>query len=171
MAEETKPRGVQRGQATIATTVQERQDRLALKFRADHRKYSSLGRLNYYCALAIRWLASAAGLLAGALGLTNKASAATVGAIAGAAGLLLAFGRDLKFQQKANWHYRRAEGALRFGNRLEFELALPPSVDDIANLSREYNQFSEDMTELWERGLALDLEPAPRTSPQTPGPV
>jgi hypothetical protein len=136
MAEEMTPHGVQMGEAAVATTVQERQNRLALKFHADHRKYLKLGRINYHCALAVRWLASAAGLLAGALGLTNKASAATVGAIAGAAGLLLAFGRDLKFQQKANWHYRRAEGALRFGNRLEFELALPPSVDDIANLSK-----------------------------------
>jgi hypothetical protein len=97
-----------------STEAQQRKASLDTKFRNDYDKYLHLGRWNYYSAITIRWLSAASGLVAGFLGLTGFASSALVGGIAATAGILLAFGRDLKFQQKANWHYRRAEGTGAF---------------------------------------------------------
>ena len=149
------------------TEVQRRQRSLALDLKNDYNKYIRLGRWNYYSALTIRWLSAAAGLVAGFFGLTNFASSATVGGIAATAGILLAFGRDLKFQQKANWHYRRAEGIARFQNRLEYQVPEFPHVDNIAKVAADYDRFSETMTKEWEENVAFDDTPrsAPRQSP------
>jgi hypothetical protein len=148
--------------------VQRRQRSLALVLKDDYNKYIRLGRWNYYCALTIRWLSAAAGLVAGFFGLTNFASSATVGGIAAAAGILLAFGRDLKFQQKANWHYQRAEGTARFQNRLEYQVPESPHVDNIAEVAADYNRFSQAMTNEWKENIAFD--DTPRSAPtQSPG--
>jgi hypothetical protein len=125
--------------------AQRRKALLGSKLRDDHDKYLRLGRWNYHSALAIRWLSAAAGLVAGILGLTSVASSAVVGGIAAVAGVLLAFGRDLKFQQKANWHYRRAEGTSTFQNRLQYRLPASPTVEDISAVSADYDRFSENI--------------------------
>jgi hypothetical protein len=153
--------------ANAVTTIQKRGDELALSFRADHKKYLWLGRANYHSALAIRWLASAAGLLAGILGLAKVLEGPTVGAIAGTGGLLLAFGRDLQLQQKANWHYTRAEAALRFLNRLKFQLPLNPTAEDISTLAKDYDDFNENMTRQWDQRIAHDIEPFSHARPRT----
>jgi hypothetical protein len=144
------------------TEVQRRQRSFALALKNDYNRYIRFGRWNY-SALTIRWLSAAAGLVAGFFGLTNFASSATVGGIAAAAGILLAFGRDLKFQQKANWHYRRAEGIARFQNRLEYQVPEFPHVDNIAKVAADYDRFSETMTKEWEENVAFD--DTPRSAP------
>jgi hypothetical protein len=151
---------------TGITEVQRRQQGLSLSLKDDYTKYIRLGRWNYYSALTIRWLSAAAGLVAGFFGLTNFASSAVVGGIAAAAGILLAFGRDLKFQQKANWHYRRAEGTARFQNRLEFQLPEFPHVDNVKEVAADYARFSQDMTKEWEDHVAFD--DTPRSAPMRP---
>jgi hypothetical protein len=120
--------------------------------------------LNYYAALGIRWLAAAAGLIAGVLGLTNQISSSVIGGIAAFSGLLLAFGRDLKFQQKANWHYRKSEGAGRFHDQLAFGLPERPSVENVAAVAADYARFEEEMTARWENNVAADDAPSPPPS-------
>jgi hypothetical protein len=147
------------------TETQQRKASLGAKFRNDYDKYSRHARWNYHSALTIRWFSAAAGLVAGFLGLTNVVSSAVVGGIAAAAGILLAFGRDLKFQEKANWHYRRAEGTAAFQSRLEYQLPESPTVDNIAAVAAAYDRFSGDMTKEWEDRLAADDTPRPGIGP------
>lgn len=64
---------------------------------------------------------------------------------------------SMKFQGKANWHYRKKEALEGLRCRLQFELPESPSADDVASISESFRGITEKMTKEWEKELALDF--------------
>jgi hypothetical protein len=82
---------------------------------------------------------------------------------AASAGLAFA-ARSAKFKDWVQWHYRRSDGLIALRNRLDFELPVNPSADNIAAVSRDLSKLVDEMTAQAGiiRGQAL---PAPKAPP------
>jgi hypothetical protein len=129
---------------------------------AERKSYLSSARLNYGGAQLIRFVSSTAGVAAALLGLIPSQAVEKweVGVVAAISPALIAAGRQLGFQQKANWHYRKVDRIKTLQRRLTFELPASPSADNLAAVSRAWSALDTDMSKEWE-----DMQDAPTTRP------
>jgi hypothetical protein len=112
---------------------------------------------NYFTTFALALLATGASIAASILAFL-QASAALVGVLAlipAMAGILM---NRLKFQQRANWYYRKKEALLELYNQLHFELPDPPTSAAIAAISKKWTRLNGEMSGAWETSLALSPE-------------
>ena len=112
---------------------------------------------NYFFTFGLALLATGASIAASILAFLQF-SAAIVGVLAlipAMAGILLS---RLKFQQRANWYYRKKGALLALYNELHFELPDPPTSAAIASISKKWRQLNQEMEAAWETSLALSPE-------------
>ncbi|MFI4994883.1 MAG: hypothetical protein ACHQAQ_03760 [Hyphomicrobiales bacterium] len=140
--------------------LDERRKALLAQIKADKEKYLRLARWNYYPAQSLLWASLDAGGLAALLGVVPPLAATVekwqLGLISALAVALTTFSRQAGFQQKANWHYRKVDGLKALQNRLEYELPVSPTADNIAAVSSAYSKMDSEMTKQWE-----DMKPEP----------
>jgi hypothetical protein len=71
-------------------------------------------------------------------------------------GLLAVFSTTMKFQAKANQHYRRKDALQILQHRLLFELPVSPTEAQIAAISHQWDELTNRMNDEWERSLQFD---------------
>src|SRR5437764_13981857 len=98
--------------------------RSELESAIDH--YRDLAKRTYRLNAGVMILTVGASLVGGIGGLSDIIPAKAAGALALLPGLLAVFATTMKFQAKANQHYRRKDALQILRNRLLFELPEPP---------------------------------------------
>ncbi|KTE45022.1 hypothetical protein ATE62_02850 [Sphingopyxis sp. HIX] len=91
-----------------------------------------------------------------------------VGAIALVPALCTIVLNQLKFQERANWFYRKRDQLYAIANELHFELPDPPQSPHIAELSRRWSALNIAMSENWEKQLSLGVIPPKDPGKSTP---
>jgi hypothetical protein len=144
------------------TVLTERATTMADELENERKKYWKNARLNYAAVQVISLASSAAGIAAALLGLIPilPIQKWEVGLVAAISPALVAASRQLGFQQKANWHYRKVDRITTLQRRLAYELPVSPSPDNLAAISRAWSTLDTDMSKEWE-----DMQHEPTTTP------
>jgi hypothetical protein len=155
-----------------AETLASRATAMANRLETEHKWYLRSARINYAAVQVMSFGSSAAGVAAALLGLIPSQTIEKwqVGLVAAISTALIAASRQLGFQQKANWHYRKVDRLKTLQRRLTYELPVSPSADNLAAISRAWSAVDTDMSKEWE-----DMQNAPTTrpvrdTPSTPDP-
>lgn len=62
----------------------------------------------------------------------------------------------MKFQDRANWHYRKMEALKALRRRLLFEPPESPTADNIAAIANTLTTLNERMQEEYQKDFTLD---------------
>jgi hypothetical protein len=131
--------------------LEDRKSRLLEEIEADRKWYLKNARWNYFTAQGMSWGSLAASGAAALLGLIpSSVDKWVVGGLAALSTALIAASRQLGFQQKANWHYRKVDRLRTLRNRLSYELPISPSADNIAAISSPRSAMDTEMSKEWE---------------------
>jgi hypothetical protein len=146
-------------------TLSERSSELNSQLEAESQHYTRIARTNYYLAQTLAWASSGFGLAAAVLGLIpwDRIAKWEVGLLAAISAALVTVSRQLGLQQKANWHYRKVDSLNSLRRRLQFELPVSPSADNIAAISRAWSALDSDMSKEWE-----NMQHEPTVKPEKP---
>lgn len=124
--------------------------------------YQRLARLNYLTALALRFAIVISSIVAGIGGLAlDQPKLFAIVAFLPAA--LATFTTSLKFQDRANWHYRKKDALNGLRNSLKFELPNPPTQESVAAIARALTRLNKTMSDEWESLFGLDTQVVTRT--------
>jgi hypothetical protein len=133
--------------------LDKRQSTLLAEIVADEKRYLRLARSNYFSAQGLLWASLIAGSLAALLGIVPSLSVGIekwqLGLISALSVAFTAFSRQVGFQQKANWHYRKVDGLRALRRRLQFELPASPTADNIAAVSNSLSAMDIQMSKEW----------------------
>jgi hypothetical protein len=140
--------------------LDKRQSTLLAEIVADEKRYLHLARSNYFSAQGLLWASLIAGSLAALLGLVPTLSVGVekwqLGLVSALSVAFTTFSRQVGFQQKANWHYRKVDGLRALRRRLQYELPALPTADNIAAVSNSLSAMDIQMSKEWE-----DMKPEP----------
>jgi hypothetical protein len=137
----------------MSDTMEQRKTSLLKELTSYERRDLNLARCNYWSAQIALWLSLAAAGLAALLGLIPALSAHfekwQLGVASALSVAFTTLSRQVGFQRKANWHYRKVGhlGALR--RRLQFEQPLSPSPENIAAVSKALSELDSAMAKEW----------------------
>jgi hypothetical protein len=131
-----------------------RQSILLEEIVTDEKRYLRFARSNYFSAQGLLCASLVAGSLAALLGIVPALSEGIekwqLGVVSALSVGFTAFSRQLRFQQKANWHYRKVDGLRALRRRLQFELPASPTADNIAAVSNSLSAMDIQMSKEWE---------------------
>jgi len=119
----------------------------------DHERTRAV--VDYWISIVSMLLTLAASFAAGIGALGFQWTARTTGIVAfipGAIGIVMT---TMKFEGKANWHYRKFYALSSLEQRLKHELSIPIGVDQVAAISRERRDVIATMQKEWETSLSL----------------
>ena len=118
----------------------------------EQKRYLHYARGNYWAVQITSWTATIAGVAAATLGLIplDWVQKWQVGLLAAIATALVSASRQLGFQQKANWHYRKEERLGELKRQLKFETPLPITAESVAIISRAWSAIDKGLTQEWE---------------------
>ena len=71
----------------------------------------------------------------------------------------------MKFQSKANWHYRKLEALNALRRRLVYEQPESLTADNIAAISNTLTTLTERMQQEWQKEFSLDWTGFPKNPP------
>jgi hypothetical protein len=145
----------------MPNALEERATKMSDKLESERKSYLSSARLNYVAVQVMSFASSAAGIAAALLGLIPSETIQKweVGIVAAISPTLIAASRQLGFQLKANWHYRKVDSIKTLQRRLAYELPAQPNADNLAAISRAWSALDTDMSKEWED---IQHEPTPR---------
>ena len=138
----------------------ERAKTMANTLEAERSSYLTSARFNYGAVRILSIGSSVAGVAAALLGLVPSQAIEKweVGLVAAISPALIAASRQLGFQQKANWHYRKVDRIKTLQRRLAYELPVSPNADNLAAISHAWSAIDTDMSKEWE-----DMQEEPTT--------
>ena len=141
--------------------LEERATTMSGKLESERTWYLRSARLNYAAVQVMSFASSAAGIAAALLGLIPSETIQKweVGIVAAISPALIAASRQLGFQQKASWHYRKVDSIKTLQRRLAYELPSRPNADNLPAISRAWSALDTDMSKEWED---MQHEPTPR---------
>lgn len=122
-------------------------------------------KLNHWTTIILMLVALLSSAAAGLGGIFFHFDPKLTGGLALIPGILALLATTMKFQGKANWHYRRQYALLALKQKLLYELPETPTSDDIAAISRSWSELGQKMQEEWERAFSLSLDSVPKASP------
>jgi hypothetical protein len=145
------------------SALAERAMTMAGKLEEDRKSYLVSARFNYAAVRVMSIGSSVAGVAAALLGLVPSQAVEKweVGMVAAISPALIAASRQLGFQQKANWHYRKVDRIKTLQRRLSYELPVFPKADNLAAISRAWSVIDTDMSKEWE-----DMQEEPASQPR-----
>jgi hypothetical protein len=146
--------------------IKQRQTELLKQLTGAAKRSHTLGQLNYTAVLWMAWISVGASIAAGLLGLLGMLQAKWVGVIAFLPAALTIAANTLKLQGKANWHYQQEIELNSLSRRLQFEMPVNPSADNIAAISEGWRKVSESMEGVWRDTLTVDLSHLPKDKSQ-----
>ncbi|WP_315707070.1 MULTISPECIES: hypothetical protein [unclassified Bradyrhizobium] len=134
--------------------LDKRQSALLAEIVTDEKRYLRFARSNYFSAQGLLWASLIAGSLAALFGLVPSLSDEVekwqLGLVSALSVAFTTFSRQVGFQQKANWHYRKADGLRALRRRLQYELPASPTADNIAAVSNSLSTMDLQMSKDWE---------------------
>jgi len=122
--------------------------------------YLRNARFNYYAFLTLLWLSIVSSGSAVVLGLLPESAIPKwlVGIIGGVPAILTLASKQVGFAHKANWHYRKVDALKALRRRLDYELPIHVTPDNIAAISRSLSRIEREMTAEWENIVAPESE-------------
>jgi hypothetical protein len=132
-----------------------RQFRTELEKDRDY--YLRLGRWNYRAAYIRAIIAVFSSAAAGILGLGFPVDHRLVALLALVPAIAVTVSSQFKWQQRANWHYRKHLVAKAQLRQLDYEI-LTPTAAQLAELSKGYSTIEAELNETWEDDLRLQVE-------------
>jgi hypothetical protein len=120
------------------------------------RHYRRLARLNYHFMLFLVWVAILASAAIAIGGILFDASAKLLGVIALVPTIATLINSVYQPQARSNWHYKKRDRLNALRRRLQFELPMEPSADNIAAISNEWTKLDSEMDQLWEKNVTID---------------
>ena len=139
-----------------AQLIQKRVASLSSELENTINHYRRLAKETYRLKAALMVLTVGFSLVGGIAGLSEVIGAKLAGMLALLPGLLAVFSTTMRFQAKANQHYRRKDALEILRHRLLYELPLSPTEADIAAVSQEWGELTNQMNDEWERSLQFD---------------
>jgi hypothetical protein len=137
----------------MSDTMEQRKTSLLEELTHYERRGLNFAWLNYWSAQISLGLSLAAAGLAALLGIIPALSAHFEKWELGVASALsvgfTTLSRQVGFQRKANWHYRKAGLLAALRRRLQFEQPLSPSPENIAAVSKALSELNSAMTKEW----------------------
>jgi hypothetical protein len=135
-----------------AQILEDRKAQLIAEIQHDRDRYLRNARYNYFGAQVMSWGSLAATSVAALLGIIPyfTVDKTVVGVLAALSTALVAASQKLGFQQKANWHYRKVDQLRTLERRLQFELPISMSADNVAAISRAVSAVDSGMSKEWE---------------------
>lgn len=119
--------------------------------------YQRLARLNYLTAFGLRFAIVISSIVAGIGGLAlDQPKLFAIVAFLPAA--LATFTTNLKFQDRANWHYRKKDSLNGLRNSLRFQLPDPPTRESVADIAEALTALNKGMSEEWESLFGLETQ-------------
>jgi len=118
--------------------------------------YTRLARLNYKFSLLLSYATVVSSLGAGGGGILLGLDGKTTGMLALVPVLIATFAMNLKFQDKANWHYMKKDALNALKRRLLYQLPDNPCAKDVAEISEAWNSLDLEMNIRWEKEFAFN---------------
>jgi hypothetical protein len=142
--------------------IKQRRAELLKQLTSEAKRSRKLAQLNYVAVLWMAWISVGASIAAGLLGLLGMLQAKWVGVIAFLPAALAIAANTLKLQAKANWHYQQEIQLNGLSRRLQFEMPVNPSADNIAAICAAWRNLSESMEDIWQKTLTVDFNQLPK---------
>jgi hypothetical protein len=124
------------------------------RFRAelvrDRDRFLLLGRWNYRAAYILVIVTVVSSAAAGILGLGFTDDTKLIALLAFIPGIAVIVSNQFKWQDKANWHYRKHDAAKAMLRRLDYELPSNPTEAQLAQLATGYSVIEAEMTKTFE---------------------
>jgi hypothetical protein len=140
----------------LAEAVAERKTKLLFEIDSDITRYNRHAQWSYLFVQAMSWSSLGTSAAAGLLGLIPSGVPKwVVGSLATISAALIAAIRQSGLQQRSYWRYRKVDLLKSLRRRLEFQLPIDPSVDNIAAIASEYSSIEIEMTKDWENVRSL----------------
>jgi hypothetical protein len=134
----------------MADDIGTRIRRFRAELERDRDRYLQLGRWNYRAAYTLSIVTVISSAAAGILGLGFAVDKRIVALIALIPAIAVTVANQFKWQDKANWHYRKHDAAKALLRRINYELPAHPTEAQLAELSRGYSVTEAEMSESWE---------------------
>jgi hypothetical protein len=115
-------------------------------------------RANYLASIFFVWGALLASCLAAVAGVFELMSSKLVGSLALIPGIVSVFPTQLKFQERAHWHFRKKDLLQGIMNEARFGLPDPPSLGDIKHLAEKFTTLNLQMGAEWMRDIGSNDE-------------
>jgi len=110
---------------------------------------------NHWLSVILMTAALGCSVLAAILGFFTETSSKVIGGIAILPPLIAFIAANLKFEAKNSWHARRSDGLSSLKSRLLYQLPEPPTLDQIAAISRDRDELESKLQAEWDRNLLL----------------
>jgi hypothetical protein len=140
---------------SVEEETRERARSLEAALDADMIREKGRATADYWVSVVLMIVTLAASFTAGIGALGFQWSARTTGIVAFIPGAVAIVMTTMKFEGKANWHYRKLYGLSSLRNRLKYELSIPIGVEQVAAISREHRELTSTMEREWETSLSL----------------
>lgn len=139
-----------------AVEISGRIESLRGELEKDRGREHCLTQLNYYFALLLMGVTLVESFVAGLRGIFFGLSGQITGGIAVLPSITGLAVSAIDWPGRANWHYRKKDELDALRRRLQFELPVAPSADNIAAISADRSKLDREMTVLWEKQLGLN---------------
>ena len=141
----------------MADDVNSRVQQFRAELENDRAYYLRLGRWNYRAAYTLAIIAVLSSAAAGILGLGFSVDHRLVALLALVPAIAVTVSSQFKWQDRANWHYRKHLVAKAQLRQLDYEI-LNPTAAQLAELSKGYTATEAELNDTWEDNLRLQVE-------------
>jgi hypothetical protein len=144
--------------------LEDRKKRLLDILERSAKAYKWRDRRSYIAAVVVMTGAVTSSVALGILGVllqddNSEATKKTIGVIALLPAAFTLIATAYRPQQRANWHYRKAEELSALYRRLDYECPVNADLASIAEVSKAYAILERNMSLQWENELAIDTDP------------
>jgi hypothetical protein len=137
--------------------VSARAGRFREELERDRDYYLHLGRWNYRAAYGLTIVTVLSSAAAGILGLGFEVDDRIVALLALIPAIAVSVSSQFKWQDKANWHYRKHQAAKAQLRRLDYDLPTNTAAQ-LAELAQGYSVIEAELTASWEDNLKFEVE-------------
>ena len=141
----------------MADDVTSRVRRFRTELKQEQQQSLRLGRWNYRAAYVLTIVAVICSAAAGILGLGWDIDQRIVALLALVPAIAVTVSSQFKWQDKANWHYRKHVEARAMLRRIDYELPAFPTEAQLADLVRGYSLKEKELNDSWEQDLRFEM--------------
>jgi hypothetical protein len=156
----------------VSPEVKTRLELLTADLNETFARNTKRARGNNFASLCFTWGALLASCIAATAGVFELFPSKIVGAIAIVPGIISVFPTQLKFQERAHWHFRKRDQLQGIINELRYGIPEVPTVDDIRHIADKFTALNLTMGAEWVRDIGSSDEGSAREgnlSTSTPG--
>lgn len=140
---------------TEPSDAHDRQRELSVELAGDTKRALTNGRRNYSFAYALRFLVVISSIAA-AVAAFLKIEATVVGSLAVIPAIVAFLSSNMKFQDRANWHYRISHAFDGLRQELSYEGPEPLTASYVAAISKRKRDMQTAMEVEWQASFNLE---------------